>query len=251
MTAPIKPLPAPDFQALFEALPGLYLVLTPDFTIVAASDAYLQATMTQRDQIVGRRIFEVFPDNPENPRADGIKNLRASLYRVLQDCVAQSMPIQRHDIRRPASAGGGFEERYWGFLNSPLLGANGDIIYIIHRAEDVTEFVRLLRRANERQNPTDAPGAKNAPIERACPPHESQQEQSNRERLESIGRVATSVAHDFNNLLSVIIACVQLLEEQNSNPELMRHLLAQIKNATEKATALTKQLIDSSSQHAS
>ncbi len=28
----------PDFRILFESAPGPYLVLTPDFTIVAASD---------------------------------------------------------------------------------------------------------------------------------------------------------------------------------------------------------------------
>ena len=53
-----------DFRALFEAAPGLYLVLDPDLRIVAASDAYLQATMTRRGEIMGRGIFDVFPDNP-------------------------------------------------------------------------------------------------------------------------------------------------------------------------------------------
>lgn len=56
---------APDFQALFESAPGLYLVLTPALTIVAVSDAYLKATMTKREEILGRRLFEVFPDNPD------------------------------------------------------------------------------------------------------------------------------------------------------------------------------------------
>lgn len=67
MTYSEIPLPTPDFRALFESAPGLYLVLTPDFTIVAVSDAYLQATMTKREEIVGRGLFDVFPDNPEEP----------------------------------------------------------------------------------------------------------------------------------------------------------------------------------------
>ncbi|HTL60477.1 MAG TPA: PAS domain S-box protein [Nitrospira sp.] len=54
---------SPDFHALFESAPGLYLVLDPTLTIVAASNAYLQATNTQRDAIVGRNLFEVFPEN--------------------------------------------------------------------------------------------------------------------------------------------------------------------------------------------
>ncbi|HMC64672.1 MAG TPA: PAS domain-containing protein, partial [Gemmataceae bacterium] len=75
---------APDFRALFESAPGLYLVLDPDLRIVAASDAYLHATMTKQDEIVGRGIFEVVPDNPADEGATGVRNLSASLKRVLQ-----------------------------------------------------------------------------------------------------------------------------------------------------------------------
>ena len=49
--------PSPDFRALFESAPGLYLVLTPALTIVAASNAYLHATMTQREAILGRHLW--------------------------------------------------------------------------------------------------------------------------------------------------------------------------------------------------
>src|SRR5208282_5243648 len=51
-------------QGLFESLPALFLILTPDLKIVSASDAYLQATMTTRENLLGRGVFEVFPDNP-------------------------------------------------------------------------------------------------------------------------------------------------------------------------------------------
>jgi PAS domain-containing protein len=59
----------PDFRQLFESVPGLYLILTPDLRIVAASDAYLRATMTRREGIVGRGLFDVFPDNPADEHA--------------------------------------------------------------------------------------------------------------------------------------------------------------------------------------
>jgi two-component system cell cycle sensor histidine kinase/response regulator CckA len=131
-------LSAPDFRVLFESAPGLYLVLRPDLTIVAVSDAYLRATMTQRESILGRPLFEVFPDNPGDPSADGVRNLRASLERVRQNRVPDTMAVQKYDIRRPESEGGGFEERYWSPINSPVLGPGQEIVYIIHRVEDVT-----------------------------------------------------------------------------------------------------------------
>jgi len=128
-----------QFRALFESLPGLYLVLRPDLTIAAVSDAYLKATMTKREEILGRGIFEVFPDNPDDASASGTANLRASLKRVLKAGQTDTMAIQKYDVRRPD---GVFEERFWSPVNSPVFDADRKIEYIIHRVEDVTEFVR-------------------------------------------------------------------------------------------------------------
>jgi PAS domain-containing protein len=155
MTAPARIVPVPDFRALFESAPGLYLVLTPDFTIVAVSDAYLSATMTKRKEILGLGIFEVFPDNPDDSHATGVRNLQASLNRVRQHRAPDTMPLQKYDIRRPQSEGGGFEERYWSPVNSPVLGKNNELAYIIHRVEDVTEFVLLKQLGTEQQRLTE------------------------------------------------------------------------------------------------
>jgi signal transduction histidine kinase len=141
----------PDFRALFEAAPGLYLVLDPDLRIVAASDAYLKATMTRRDQIMGRGIFEVFPDNPEDPEATGVSNLSASLDRVRQRRLPDTMAVQKYDIKRPQEEGGGFEERYWSPKNTPVVEEAGELAYIIHRVEDVTDFVHLTERGTEQE----------------------------------------------------------------------------------------------------
>lgn len=137
---------APDFRAIFEAAPGLSLVLMPDsprFTIAAVSDSYARATMTKREQIVGRGLFEVFPDNPDDPSATGVRNLSASLQRVLESRVADSMAVQKYDVRMPEEEGGGFAERWWSPANSPVFGPDGELAYIIHRVVDVTELVRL------------------------------------------------------------------------------------------------------------
>lgn len=136
-------IPYQDFQLLFHAAPGLYLVLKPDFTIVEVSEAYLAATMTQRDAIIGKGLFEVFPDNPSDPAATGVQNLRASLERVKQNLTADTMAIQKYDVQRPQAEGGEFEERYWSPINSPVLDKDNQLLYIIHRVQDVTDYVQL------------------------------------------------------------------------------------------------------------
>jgi PAS domain S-box-containing protein len=145
-----KPTPVPDFRALFEAAPNIYLVLSPDLTIVAASDACCRASRCERDQILGRHLFDVYPANPDDPDGTAASNMRASLVRVLQFRRPDAMAVQKYDIRRPESEGGGYEERYWAVLNSPVLNDAGEVAWIIHRSEDVTAMVRLQAKADTR-----------------------------------------------------------------------------------------------------
>jgi PAS domain S-box-containing protein len=136
----MKTMLAPDFKSLFETAPGPYLVLLPNFTIAAVNDAYLKATMTERESIVGHGLFEIFPDNPDDNEADGVLNLRASLNYVLQHKKPHTMAVQKYDIRRP---NGVFEERYWSPLNTPVLNSKNEVDYIIHNVTDVTSSQRV------------------------------------------------------------------------------------------------------------
>lgn len=142
---------AVDFNSLFESSPDAYLILEPNppkYTICAVSDAYLKATMTEREAIVGKELFEIFPDNPDDPEADGEMNLNASLKTVIATKAPHKMAIQKYDIRRPD---GTFEVRYWQPVNSPALGDGGEVAYIIHRVEDVTELLALKEQVGHKK----------------------------------------------------------------------------------------------------
>jgi PAS domain S-box-containing protein len=130
-----------DYRLIFESSPDLYLILNAKLEIVAVSNAYASATLTRREEILGKSMFQVFPDNPDDPTAEGVRNLRASLQRVLQSGKSDTMPVQKYDIRRPD--GEGFEERYWSPKNIPILGKDGRVTYIIHRAEDLTDYISI------------------------------------------------------------------------------------------------------------
>jgi PAS domain S-box-containing protein len=134
------------FQSLFESAPGLYIVLEPTrYEIVAVSNAFLTATITERDKITGRPIFDIFPDDPEDPTSDGVKQLLASFERVKAEGRADVVGVLRHPIPRPPEEGSGFEERFWSTINSPVFGPDGKLAYIIHRAEDVSPFINRMR----------------------------------------------------------------------------------------------------------
>ena len=275
----------PDFRALFESAPGLYLVLTTDLTIVAVSDAYLRATMTRREEILGRGLFDVFPDNPHDPAATGTHNLRASLGRVLSDARPDTMAVQKYDIRRPESDGGGFEERFWSPVNSPVLGANGEITYIIHRVEDVTEFVRLkqqgvasdritedlrsraglmeaevYRRAQQIQEANQRLRVLRAELESRVEERDadllrskqalkrSEEQLRQAQKLEAVGRLAGGIAHDFNNLLTAMMGYGHLLQQRLGADHPGARDAEEILRSAERAASLTHQLLAFSRQ---
>lgn len=138
-----------DYQALFEATPTPFLILAPpDYRIVAVNHAYLRATLTERDAILDRELFSVFPDDPSDPAPTGTANLRTSLDRAVRTRQPDTMAVQRYPIRRKD---GTFEERWWSPINTPVLSSADEVALVIHRVEDVTEIVRM-RNEREAQN---------------------------------------------------------------------------------------------------
>ncbi|WP_267425911.1 PAS domain S-box protein [Methylobacterium sp. GC_Met_2] len=132
---------------LFEAAPNPYLLLAPDsptFTVIGVNEAYLRATMTARGALMGRPLFEAFPDDPAAPGANGVRNLRASLDRALETGRPDRMAVQHYNIRRPD---GTFEERHWRPLSVPVIGPGGEVVSLIHYVEDVTDDVVSARTA--------------------------------------------------------------------------------------------------------
>ncbi|MFG2881799.1 PP2C family protein-serine/threonine phosphatase [Streptomyces sp. NPDC048297] len=132
--------PRIDYQALFSVTPSPYLVLDPDLMMVEVNEAYLRATGRTRDELIGRYLFDVHPDNPADPDADGVRNLSASLQRVLDSKRPDTMAVQKYDV--PVTGRPGvFRAKWWSPINTPVLGPDDEVALIIHRVEDMTEFV--------------------------------------------------------------------------------------------------------------
>jgi signal transduction histidine kinase/ActR/RegA family two-component response regulator len=257
--------PDPDFKVLFESVPGLYLVLRPDLTIVAASDAYLAATMTQRERIVGRNLFEAFPADPDDPAATGMRNLHASLQRVLESGLPDAMTVQKYAIRRRGD--GDFEERHWSPVNIPVFGVGKTLAYIIHRVEDVTEFIGLKQFGGDQQRVAAEMASRAEQMEAEVARRAQQLQEANdrlrganeqvatsqalayqMQKLEAVGQLTGGIGHDFNNLLTVIIGNVDLLEGEVADRDASRRMLATIRRSAERGARLTKQLLAFSRQ---
>jgi signal transduction histidine kinase len=224
------------------------MVLDPDLVIVAASDAYLRDTLTSRAEIVGKGVFEVFPDNPADSETTAVSNSLASFNQVRQNLVADTMAVQRHDIRTPES-GGKFETRYWSPLNSPVLGPDHKLAYIIHHVENVTAYVELAEQHSERQELTDGIQLRTRQMEADILARSRELQQANK-LLETF---TYSVAHDLRAPLRAMDGFADaLLEEYGDDlDETGRGYAARIQAASERmATLIDKLLLMSRSSRA-
>lgn len=139
-----------DLLAVFDALPGSYLLLTPALVIEAVSDAYLASSFTTRDQLVGHYLFDVFGGESGSPQELTMTNLRTSLQLVLATGQPDQMPMQHYDVVEPGT--GAAVERYWQPLNTPVRDAQGTVTGIVHSVADVTAAVQLRgSQAREQQ----------------------------------------------------------------------------------------------------
>jgi hypothetical protein len=135
----------PDFRVLFEESPDILLCCSRTGPGSRSSPRPAPATETTVEQF-GKGLFEVFPDNPDDPAATGATNLRASLERVLATRSADTMAVQKYDIR---GADGSFQVKYWSPKNLPVLSPAGEVLYILHRVEEVTDLVRATEVGEE------------------------------------------------------------------------------------------------------
>jgi len=123
------------YRGVYAGAPVPFLLMTPEFEIIDANDAYLAATMRHRDGVAGRDMFEAFPDNPEAPEARGVANLRQSLERARSAGSRDVMPLQRYDV---TDRDGNWRLRYWRPMNWPVLDRNGSVVALVHHVRDVT-----------------------------------------------------------------------------------------------------------------
>lgn len=142
-----KKLPGEDYKAIFNNSPATMLIIdidAPFYTILDVNSAYLSATNTKREDLVGKSVFGVFPANPTDEVSKNIERTIFSFEQAILNKVPHVMSNYRYDIPIPGTTE--FEERYWTTSNTPVMDENGDVAYFIHSPSNVTELYKLAER---------------------------------------------------------------------------------------------------------
>lgn len=137
------------FRQLFEATPGLRVLLSPELRIVAVSDVYQHASGLTRDALIGKSIFDMIPLGDSVVLPGALEALKKSLQFVLDNRRMHRMPVQQFSIRTKE---GVIEEKYWSPVHIPLFDENGELQWILHDTQDVTSETILQKQAEAAAN---------------------------------------------------------------------------------------------------
>lgn len=128
---------SPKLASLIDPAPGL--------VFVEANEAYSLSTGLTHDEIVGQSLFGRFPENPDDPAADGLHNFFMSLRKVAATGQPDSMALLRYDIQDPD---GTYRQRYWRPTTSALTDEAGALVFLLQEVEEVTDEILQSRQAD-------------------------------------------------------------------------------------------------------
>ncbi|GIH61953.1 PAS domain-containing sensor histidine kinase [Microbispora siamensis] len=235
-----------DYEAVFRASQAPSMLLTADFVVLAVNDACLELAGRSPQDVLGRNLFDVFPPNPVAPQdaeQQGARMLRNSLEQVVTTRRRDFMPLQRYDIEAPGRPGV-FEERYWSTVNTPVLGPHGEVRWIVLSSEEVTDFVRALRRSGaggEQDSLALQLQTLNDQLRRA---HREQRETTSalREAIERQRRLVSDASHDLRNPITGLLT---ELEVALSEPGIdLQRILRKLLRDAERLNDIVADLLD-------
>lgn len=183
--------------------------LDVDGNVVTWNKAAERISGYSKEEVLGnRKIWEwVYPD----------ENYRNSIFSKMTELTNKGVRLENFETEICRKDG---EKRYISWNSNNLINENGQPVGSISIGSDITEH-KLEQVEKEKL--------------------EAQMMQI--QKIDSIGRLAGGIAHDFNNLLTAILGTTELALHKLKPEDSFFHNFTLIKDASESAANLTRQLL--------
>mgnify|MGYP001564370403 CR=1 FL=1 len=187
------------------AAPTLICALALDGTTLFANPAVSRVTDYSQEELIGRNWWRTFHPGDRY----------AQVERLFHDI--EKGAVVNYEMPLVTKHG---EERIISWSTANRFTAEGELLEFIGIGADVSQ----RKQAEEKLR-------------------KSEQQLRQAQKMEAVGRLAGGVAHDFNNLLTIITGYSQILLTRLAPDDPARAELAEIKEAGDRAVALTGQLL--------
>lgn len=234
-------MPRIDFASLFQRSPNPYMVLDRELRYVAANDAYLRVTGAALENLIGRRVLDVYPNDPTDPYNESRTRLRESLERVVQTGIPDVLAFIPYRVPRDGDADGE-AYRYWSATHTPIPGPDGEVAFVLQHTVEVTELVHM--RDMRDLSPQIAAGVliraeqvqdANVALQRA---RDELQARADLDR-----QLIGIVSHDLRNPLNAIGIGASLLRSGTLDPQ-QRKVVDRMMGSFERAARLIRDFLD-------
>lgn len=144
--------PKIDFKILFESLPGLFIVLSPNLKIMAISNDYLKITSVKKDRFLNTDFVDLLQNIIHVNTKSGVTNFLITINQVLLNKSATNFTNHKQTII--LQDGTPKEERF-NVSIKPVLNSKNEINYLICSLESLTDLLEFQTEQIEKNKISD------------------------------------------------------------------------------------------------
>jgi PAS domain S-box-containing protein len=188
------------FRAVFDTVLEVLVLMEPDGTVVELNRKQAAWRAEDPRRAVGQKIWEA-------PTLAVYPQHKALMKKAVKQAAAGKLFNQEVRLERE-----GVPAAHLDVSVQPVRGPDGDVIYLLFEARDITELKAAQEQLRQSQ------------------------------KMEALGQLTGGIAHDFNNLLTVVVGGLDIIAKRADDPKLKRYADNALA-AAERGARLTGQLL--------